>query len=112
MQAKWGVGRRWSASHLCDGCEGGGLLSATLGGRGEEGASSLPPEGALLPVATGGIKECLDLGGHHAEARGHAKDDAIILSQLCDSGFLRGIRSRSWGVHLLQHLSRQGLRDL
>ena len=69
MQAEWGVGRGWSASHLCDGCEGGGLLSATLGGRGEEQTYRLPPEGALLPVATGGIKGSLQLSSDHAEAR-------------------------------------------
>mmetsp|Transcript_110374 Transcript_110374/g.263033 ORF Transcript_110374/g.263033 Transcript_110374/m.263033 type:complete len:265 (+) Transcript_110374:951-1745(+) len=99
---------------LGDGCEVRGLLSPLLRAGTHEGGSQLSCQGPILPEAPSSVKEGLHLRSHHAEARGHAEHEAIILRQLGEERTLQQhhIRRLLWGPHSLKSRGRQGLWNL
>lgn len=62
-------------------------------------------------MATRGVQEGLELGRHHAEARGESEDEGVEGGQHVDGddGNVSGLGGR---VHLAQDLGGQGLRHL
>jgi hypothetical protein len=87
------------------------LLSATESTGADEHAGVFAPEGALLPLLSGGIPECAHLRGHVSVPSGDTEEDTVVLLELggvVDGGDA-GVLGRS--VHLGQDLLGESLGD-
>ena len=69
---------------LCDGSEVGRFLSALLGAGADEGGSQFSGQCPRCPQLSGAVEKRLHLPCHHAETRGHAEHETIIVRKLLE----------------------------
>jgi len=91
-------------------CNGRGLLATTVATGGDEHATELALQLALLPQLAGAIPEGLPLSGEVTEASGYTIKDTIIVSEVIGrNDRIIGLGGR---MHLGQDLLGESLGDL
>lgn len=91
------------------GRDSSGLLATTGGTSGDEETGILAPVATGKPDGGGPVPEGLPLSGEVTVAGGDTEEDGIVLQEVV--GLSNGVAGLGRGVHLGQHVLREGLGD-